>query len=1259
MGSSKVDICFAASRRGGAIALIAFSCLLSLSLAMVCRAAPAGAFSEHVLKGTVGEPCSAAPCAPGSLAEPSGVAVNESSGEVYVVDRAENRVERFDSAGAFLSQFDGSATPSGSFSSPTAIAVDDSSDPLDPSAGDVYVLDSGNKAIDKFDSSGGYLGQVTAAGGTPFEELDGVAVDPSGQLWVSQSSNEIDSFTDAMANEFISSRGAGYGLGAGLAVDSEHNLYINRAIEEVAKISEAGNSLFEGFDPERTTAVAVDPTTNDVYIDNVETIAQFSGAGTLIERFGAGHLTNSDGLTIDGAASTVYASDAAAKIVDRFVTVVLPDVATGTGAGDGSSATITGTVKPDGVPVTSCEFEYGTTSGYGSTVPCSQTPGEIGTGNAPVPVSASIAGLSPGTAYHFRLVAANENGQRHGEDEAVTTPPWIEAEFVGGASDTNAKLAASISPGGLPTSYRFEYGTSASYGAVLPVGEGPVGSGYADMTVTVQPQNLSPSATYHYRVVAVNRLGTIEGEDRTFSTQPAAAPFALPDHRGWELVSPPDKHGGLVQPLLIEGAAQAASDGEAFTFLSIQSLFAEPSSAPVFAQALARRTPAGWTSEDISIPRDAPTGQSIGSGLEYRLFSPDLSVAAVQPWGRFTPLSPQATERTPYLRDNATGTYTPLLTPTDVTSGAKFGGHPEYPNESDDPVRFISATPDFKHILMQNAGQMPPLTSSSTEGGLYEWSSGALKLVNVLPNNIESSSYAFLGYGDKLTTNAVSGDGSRVFWEGLEPGGSERHLYLRDTVRERTLQIDTVQFGPGAGYPNPTFQAATPDGSAVFFTDEQQLTQGSVAEVRKPDLYECEVIEAGGALSCRLKDLTPAPAPGESAEVSGFVAGLGETEDSKHLYFLAHGVLTATPNESGEHATTGGNNLYVLSEEEGTWKPTFIAGLTAADSYGFISPEYMTARVSPNGRYLAFMSARGLTGYDNRDVNSGQPDEEVFMYDAQAAPQLRCVSCNPTGARPDGSVEEQGGTTMDLVDHVNRTWVNTWVAANIPTWEDLSVGELNYQPRYLSNQGRLFFNTSDALVPQDVNDQWDVYEYEPASVGTCTGQSETFNAKTSGCVNLISSGTSSQESAFLDASESGGDVFFITQARLTPEDTDERLDVYDAHECSLSPCIAPKAPAGASLCTATATCRPAGSEQPSLSSFPSSLLTGYGNVNGGKIVAKSKPRAGNVVRAKKLVQALKACRRRPARTRARCRAIAFKRYGAKTARYGSSKKAGR
>jgi len=224
--------------------------------------------------------------------------------------------------------------------------------------------------------------------------------------------------------------------------------------------------------------------------------------------------------------------------------------------------------------------------------------------------------------------------------------------------------------------------------------------------------------------------------------------------------------------------------------------------------------------------------------------------------------------------------------------------------------------------------------------------------------------------------------------------------------------------------------------------------------------------------------------------------------------------------------------------------------------------------VSPDGRYLVFMSNRSLTGYDNRDAVSGKPDMEVYLHDALTG-RLACVSCNPTGSRPVGVEVGEFDPAFAKTLRPNVVAVRkgsgdgayseeTWVAANLPPGNEVVGDASPYLPRALSDSGRVFFNSNDALVAQDANGQEDVYEFEPGGTGGCMASSVTFSPKTGGCVSLISSGTSPEESGFMDASKSGGDVFFLTTRRLTSQDYDTAFDVYDAHECSVTvPCVAP------------------------------------------------------------------------------------------------------
>jgi hypothetical protein len=266
-----------------------------------------------------------------------------------------------------------------------------------------------------------------------------------------------------------------------------------------------------------------------------------------------------------------------------------------------------------------------------------------------------------------------------------------------------------------------------------------------------------------------------------------------------------------------------------------------------------------------------------------------------------------------------------------------------------------------------------------------------------------------------------------------------------------------------------------------------------------------------------------------------------------------------------------------------------------------------------------------------------------------------CASCDPTGARPVG-VEEyklepnHGG----LVGGPRATWeIHALVAANVPGWTANASGvtqeKERYQPRYLSDSGRLFFNTVNALVPQDVNGTQDVYEYDPLGLegsegkSVCEASSPAFSAASGGCVSLISSGSSNQESAFMDASESGDDVFFLTSAKLSPLDVDTSRDIYDAHVCTTAePCITfPNVQSPP--CTTEASCKAAPTPQPSIFGSPSSqTFQGLGNP---AAVAAVKAKAKPLTRAQKLAAALKVCKRKPKKQRAGCEKTAHKRYG--------------
>jgi hypothetical protein len=934
----------------------------------------------------------------------------------------------------------------------------------------------------------------------------------------------------------------------------------------------------------------------------------------------------------------------------------------------------TGNVNPLQAGVASCWFVWGLTEAFGQEAPCS--PQEL-TSGSPVPVHATLAGLEPDTAYVYRLQAKNEHGTNEGEaseDYRFTTPgPGLRSESVSEVSSSSATFDATVAshdapveehdlqePTSSPTSYFFQYSTQstsvcANEPAVcvsVPSAPGSVGSGTADVQVSQHASGLIANTTYHYRLVAVNEalpaakpsvLVPFYGPDRTFTTQGPGGPVVLPDGRAWELVSPADKKGARILP-----SGQASAGGSAFTFLTNNPTEPEPKGAGGHGlQVLSSRmAPGQWSSVDINLSRSSPEGEPANNFREYRYFSEDLGLGVVESegpfsipegshlnaqgeWEQIVEASPVPAERTPYLRHNTTCAsapatcFEPLLDTQDVTSGEKYEG----PAETVGAANAVAATPDASQVIIDSAVPLttggPPVKNDAR--GLYEWSAAKAPAERlVLANVLE---HGELGPPQVV---ALSSDGSRVFFGscGTNQGSFNEcgSYYVRDVPRGETTRLDLTEGGAPPDNGQGAFGGASTDGSRVFFTDNARLKKDSGVSGR--DLYVCELgPEAASSPKCALADLTPVPAPGqpgasEDAQVSH---ALRVSADGTYVYFLARGVLAsgATPAASLQ---AGQNNLYVAHQHEGKWITSFIAspsGLAESNC----KTNGCAPAISENGQWFAFSAENSLTGYDNRDVNTGSPDSEVYLYDAEAG-KLSCASCNPSGARPIGPavVPDSGHETPGDLGNESLRGAGA--------------------SRSLFDGGRLFFDSADALVPQDTNGNVDVYEHEPAGVGSCSVAEPAFNAASDGCVGLISSGRASGESLFWEASANASDVFFTTSDRLVGKDPDTSLDFYDAHECSsASPCVT-EGPAQEE-CASAAACRPAPLPQPSIFGPPSSAtFTGPGNLTQ---QPPAKPKSAAQIQAERLSKALASCRQRykhRRKRRAACEGQAHKTHGA-------------
>jgi DNA-binding beta-propeller fold protein YncE len=1204
----------------------------------------------------------------GQITAPTGMAVDQSSGDVYIADSSNFRIDKFAADGGFLLAWgfgvaDGTSlelqvcgpdavpataecftTPSEGRGSEAPGAGEFLYVAVDQTSGDVYATDDHDR-VQKFSPSGEFLlmfghevNKTTGANictkadleagdecgdgveGSGSGELEGrihpIAVDAGGDVWVGDS-GRLEQFSPSggFLSE-VSLPGAEFSPELGsLAVAAGGDFYvIDTATEGVEKLTPSG-VVIETLDVTGGAyrAFALD-SAGDLFVSDRQafedpaTFREFDAAGDQLAFFGAGQIFGSEGpkgIAIGNAAATLYSTSSSfangGEYAAQLFSLPGPGPLISNERAEGvlpTSATLAATLDPEGHETT-YHFGYGTSESYGQSTPTKS----LSAGFYDETVEASLGELLPATEYHFHLVAEDSEGHLvDGPDQTFTTLPavQIEAESATDVSAQAATFEAELNPLGVPAEWWVEYGGSEGYGAsTAKVG---LGAASSPQPVSVRVSGLSSGASYHYRFVARDeRAGVVyevHGEDRSLTTQAAAAAFALPDGRAWEMVTPPVKPG-FVLPLGELGDWQAAAGGGALTYLTTPLSEEAPGSRGTD-QVLARRDPStGWGSRDLALPEEEVVGPNAGNLYPYRLFSPDLSRALVEPpSGAFgealdQPLSPEASERTPYLRGQAqceesiAACYRPLVTGkagfANVPPGTQFGGD----------VSFLGATSDLQHVVL---GSSVPLSGDpAPEGGLYEWSAGSPQpqLLSVLPGGGPAPGAAF-GYHDEETRNAISGDGSRVAFT------SEEHLYLRDTGRGETLQLDAVQGGSGSGAANAVFEAGSVDGSRIFFTDEQRLTADSGARQTKPDLYVCEVRvdEATGKLECALSDLTPRSQSGESAAVRGIVAGAAE--DGTAVYFVANGSLS--PDGCGENL---GNelcdDLYLVRHTAGGWQPPhLIASLSPEDApdwagatLGQHALRNLTSRVSPDGRWLAFMSDRPLTGYDNRDVAGGEPDEEVYLYDASAnggEGRLRCASCNPSDARPRG---EQIHFPSEAAD-AQGLWRGRWVAANVPGWTNASGPNTLHQPRYLDDSGRLFFNSADALSPGDTNGTWDVYEFEPSGVGSCAEVEPTYSVREGGCVALISSGASGRQSAFVDASESGDDVFFWTHAKLIPQDTDTAADIYDAHVCdAMSPCVAE--PVAAPPCAETSSCRGSLAQPPVATTPGSAVFSGPGN----------------------------------------------------------------
>jgi hypothetical protein len=1236
--------------------ILAGLCVLAAWL--VCASGNASAALVNPLVGSFG-----------SFSTVQGVAVDQSSGDVYVLDAGAGAVFKYDASGAPVN-FSGSATNEiegvgGAGSGESEIAVDNSSG---PDAGDIYVAD--NSGVEIYSAAGAKLGEITGG------EACGVAVDPVGNVYVGFYPSTVRKYAPSSnpvgnANETTSMGGLN-GI-CNVAVDAEGNLYAATYSGGVSKYAalQFGSQLASGtvVDAHGST-LAVDPSTNAVYIDEGSEIVGYDSSGNLIGNAGSGVLNGSNGVGVEHGGGRLYAADGGGH-VDIFGTpVVVPDVTTQPASSvKKTTATLNGSVNPDGTSVSACKFEYGTEAGvYGHTVACAQTLPL--TGSSPVAVSAAVSGLELGSSYHYRLVATNANGTNVGQDETLTTATAVDGLSTGPAvevSDTAAKLTGSLEPDGNDTHYYFEYGPESSYGSTSPAAPGAdAGSATELVSAATSLSGLTPNTTYHYRLVGVNSLGTSDGEDRTFTTQgppvvaseslanlsttsvtlraqvnpdgvgatayfqygtancttspasctevpvapgtdlgaghvpvplvaaltnltpettyhyrvvassalgsiagadqvfttsipasvgplPSAGPEGLPDGRGYELVSPPEKDFNDLAT--VYGYSAVSPEGDRATFIS-GGAFGDATGSPATVQYLATRVGRDrWQTHSITPPQ-AVVRDNL---LRNYTSNPTLSESVVESTALFTPGA--SSSGNVYLQNNETGERSLIA----AAPSSSFGFAALAPAN-------IVGTSDYSHIAIQlsqsAAGQYTPEDPAPPAGSmenLYDYTGGHLHLVTVYPSGVASPTGGVLAgtvegdlFSNAIERKAISSDGSRIFFNAAAEGapeGSPKQLYVREDD-SRTVMVSR----PDPGVTDPEgpqvahFGTASADGSIVYFTSTEKLTADSQASnaTNSADLYRYDVA------SDRLTDLTAFDTNG--AKVTHVI---GASADGAYVYFGAEAELAPG-------ASPGAPNIYV-SHDGGirfvAHALTTGAGSSVRPAEGApAAPAGGDNRVTADGLHMVFESDLRTTSYDN----DGYPEYYIYDYDSN---ELRCATCNPTGQKA------THGTFMAGF-HFGGSYP---LRGNYEEIHDLS-----------ADGSRFFFVSSEKLVRQDTNGLPDVYEWE------------------NGTVYLISTGTSSSETILGNVSANGNDVTFLTRQSLSSADDDTAVDVYDAAVGGgPEPSVAPPA------CTGTG-CQGVPAAPPIFATPASETFSGVGNFAApAKKAVKSKKPKKKVTKKKK------------------------------------------
>ncbi|HEY9480638.1 MAG TPA: TIGR03790 family protein [Candidatus Paceibacterota bacterium] len=469
----------------------------------------------------------------------------DTAGNVYVGDPNNKRIQKFDSSGNFITKWGSIGSGNGQFSIGGGLAY--ISGIATDSLNNVYVVDSGNKRIQKFDSSGTYITQwgSSGTGDGQFTTAYAIAVDADNNIYVTDTGSKRIQKFDSSGN-FLAKWGIPgvddneYHLPSGIAVSSDGMIAItDRGLNRVSLLLNDTTGPSVSITSPTTGATVSGVTTVSVTATDEDSV---SGVSLYVDSEALGSEDVSSPYEFDWDTSSATFGSHTLYVVTHdpsgnyatstSITVTVGEAVSAPSVGSLSASNVTSSAASISASITNsgnassteAGFDYGTTESYGTTA---STTGSFGLGST---FSTNLSGLVCATTYHYRAFAVNTGGTGTSSDATFTTsacPDQTDFPSISYTSATNLTSTSTMFTGVLSgfgiastTAVGFQYGSTAAYGSTIQT-SGSIDLGPFFKTAA----GLSCATTYHYRAFATNSLGTGYSSDKTFTTPPCVTAY--------------------------------------------------------------------------------------------------------------------------------------------------------------------------------------------------------------------------------------------------------------------------------------------------------------------------------------------------------------------------------------------------------------------------------------------------------------------------------------------------------------------------------------------------------------------------------------------------------------------------------------------------------------------------------------------------------------------------------------------------------------